>query len=925
MHRCYCGTPTCKGVIGTEGDVVKDDLSKVYFREPTIEEIGSALVDRRIRVFKSSDDKTVYSVALVKRYAGAEFLDDVMSLASNWKHNIIPCSYDEEKDLYEVEHEILSANSDPTAEMESTIQLKDDSWQVYCETDGMSEDQMKKEIFSIPKRRVSDFQGTSSVESSPLPPTSTPSPTSNIGSTSNSLSVSPNESAEQELDPTAPRRREYVITNQLLVKNIPHKFDENSLRRLFEERGSDGTPTSDLVSVDMFFFEDRTGWALIEMKTPAAAVASKKKLNNRPLGGNTLRVFTAGPKELESFRRGKTKVMYLQREGKIHTSETTTTQESDEANEAESVAEPLGSYPYGRRLNWVVSTKDAAESPSQAAGISAALEESLRTKFVKAILHLAKRLHLDRGDATSAIIALHRYFTFHPMSVNVETFAAAMLNFYLKAHCRKVEWKDYVNEVYNEKYGTSQDGENTSVLPPDSDQFRAIERQLVAAENELLEGLCFDVSGEYPYLLLEKLTTAKKKKLAPTLTLPPVEVQREAKHLIAETLRLRIWTHLPVECVVLSVVYLGAAAVEGVKFLSTLSPKLENLPETPSYLPMLDPNSQEHAMLLECATSLCSSLQDRWVRLAKNTKPAKQAKSSSSAEFDTERFAVSHEKRVSLKEVIRRLLDAWTSSNTLPVASPIISYSDQNSAEFVTFAQLRGITSSAQNADAEVVLATSVFKKEMASRVSGGGPSGSAGKQLAPTVDRLRTNDIAEVESIRKLTYLGSVSTEVKCDLAGRKIYLQPWPYREEESTFSETRGIVSAATRELSSAVSLHAMLPEKFVKLEGIVFPEERKELNADEDDDMVGLLSASATSIAASGSSGVVLDRLNNKKHYLSFEQPLHIYSGIFEAKVSLPLRLRKKVIFDMLTALVSLHDRAFVHRFVAASHRTFLRFL
>lgn len=852
---------------------------------------------------------------------------------------------------------------DPTIEdtRETVISLKEDGWQVYSPLDGLSEDQLTKEVFSIPKRRISDVQGTSSAETSPLPPTSTPSPSSNLASAATSVSISPNESGEREgADHELPmRKRDLPMSSKILVKNIPRKFDERTFRRLFDERkrvDHDGAGRSALVSIDLFFFEDNTGWALVELKSPEDALDYRTKLNNRPLGGSTLRVFTAGNSELDSFRRGKTKVLIRQREASRATDSSAHASDSngdskDSAPEGRS--EP---YPYGRKLNWLVSVNEVEESSSQRAGMSAALEESLRTKFVKGILHIAKRLHLDRGDATSAILALHRYFTFHPMPTNVEYHAAAMLYLFLKAHSRKVSWTDFVNEVYNEKYRTSQSDEK---LSPNSDNFRAQERHLVAAENELLDGLCFDLSGEDPYALLDVLTTAKNRKksssdstsvsTALSTPIPPADVQREAKHLVAETLRLRVWMHLPVECVVLSVAYLGAAVVEAMKLRSISSSKL-NLPSTPDYLPRLDPstNSLETVMLLDCASTICTSLKDRWARL-ENQKSSAESKNASNEEFDTERFAVSHDKPVAISELITRLLKAWISmpsASGSTTASPISS-SEKNS-EFITFDSLssslvtRRSTSRGdfkalsapvkrRDTNTESISASTVFRKKAVTRTpaTGGGPSGAAVKLVAPTVDRLHTTEITNVESIRKLTYLGDVSQDCKCLLAGQKLYLQPWPYREEVATFSATHGVASAAARELSVAITLQSTFPDKFVKLDGIVFPEEPKEQRqpgADGDVDMriSDLLAASVTSATTTDANGSVLpatlDRLDHKKHYLAFEQPLHIYSGIFEAKVGLPLRLRKKAIFDMLTALAALHDRNYVHRFVAPSHRT-----
>lgn len=54
-------------MIGTEGDTVKDDAPNGVFREPTKLETGAAIVNRRIRIFKSPDDHSLYYIATIKR------------------------------------------------------------------------------------------------------------------------------------------------------------------------------------------------------------------------------------------------------------------------------------------------------------------------------------------------------------------------------------------------------------------------------------------------------------------------------------------------------------------------------------------------------------------------------------------------------------------------------------------------------------------------------------------------------------------------------------------------------------------------------------------------------------------------------------------------------------------------------------------
>lgn len=66
--KCFCESANCKGIIGTEGDTVKDNTPRGVFREPKMHEIGAAIVNRRIRIFKSPDDHSLYYIATIKRY-----------------------------------------------------------------------------------------------------------------------------------------------------------------------------------------------------------------------------------------------------------------------------------------------------------------------------------------------------------------------------------------------------------------------------------------------------------------------------------------------------------------------------------------------------------------------------------------------------------------------------------------------------------------------------------------------------------------------------------------------------------------------------------------------------------------------------------------------------------------------------------------
>ncbi|EGZ04693.1 hypothetical protein PHYSODRAFT_343073, partial [Phytophthora sojae] len=527
------------------------------------------------------------------------------------------------------------------------------------------------------------------------------------------------------------------------------------------------------------------------------------------------------------------------------------------------------------------------------------------------IFHIAKGL---REDATSAIIALNRFFTFHAMPMEVDIYAATMLHLFLKAHARKVPWTAFVKEVYKAKHGAAAAERLTAASP----ELGVLKRHLVKAED--------------PYALLDLLTTRKSSKklislsqngftqqVTPFLSsLPPPEVQKEAKHLVAEALPLPIWTHTPVECVMLSVVYVSTAVTEALN-PSSASP----IARMPDFLPQLDlqANAAEARMLLECSLSICTPLNDRWLRLEKQSKASlqqKQTKDSDSSEFDMEQFVVSKDKKdVEISERIARLLKLWIN---VPATPMVPSNGVKN---FITLKAMGSSvpvpsTSTGQNCEAEsVISALSIFPKK------------SAANDAIVGDTRLHTDEIVKVESIRKRTFLGVISSEVNLDLAGQPVYLQSWPYLEQEVFFTEERGINEACLRELSAATTLSSLLPDRFMKLYGIIFPADRKDRQTNDsgaagskssstavDVDELDLLAATIDDDGNPLPEG--MDRLTRQKHYLAFEQPLHMFSGIFGAHPSLTPELRKKAIFDMLQSLSAVHDQGYVHRFVAPSH-------
>ncbi|KAG2783549.1 hypothetical protein PC129_g9628 [Phytophthora cactorum] len=915
--KCFCGAPSCKGVIGTQNETLQNAEAQTgYFRDPEKQEIGNALVGRRVRVFLSPEDKTEYDVQLIK-------------------------AYDEQQDRYEVE-DLLEPGGYETDENDTEeeqdaaekqyVQLKENGWQLYCPPG----DKEGAQVFAIPKRRILPASGDSrdpspKKETMSQSPVRTPSPVAMARLESSFNTQKRNEHGEL-LD-----REGKVVSNRLLVKFLPKEYDERGLRSLFISRKHPHA----LVSANVFNFLDGTGWALVELESYELASSFRRTLDRRNLVDKMLRVYQAGTKELENFRHQKTKVQMMRQAGMTDRSNTSPSEEKENVQEKRN--DP---YCFGRKLNWLV-TEDELKNLSVQQVLSASLEETLRVKYVKSIFHIAKGLRLDREDATSAIIALNRYFTFHTMPMEVDIYAATMLHLFLKAHARKVPWTAFVKEVYKAKHGSSAAERLTAASP----ELGVLKRHLVKAESELLEGLHYDVTGEDPYALLDLLTTRKSSKklvassqngyghqATPFLSsLPPPEVQKEAKHLVAEALPLPIWTHTPVECVMLSVVYVSAAVTEALSTSRTAPP----ISKIPDFLPQLDlqTNASEARMLLDCSLSICSQLKDRWVRLERQSKSAqqKQPKDANSNEFDMTEFDVSKDKKdVDISERIARLLKQWinlpapSSLPTIPSGLGTVStvsaalgmggYSTVTPSlnagkRFITFKAMGSSvpvpSSTSHSSDVDIISALSISPKKSA-----------AGTNDTNVGDvRLHTNDIVKVESIRKRAFLGVISSEVGFDLAGKPVYLQSWPYLEQEMFFTEERGINEACLRELSAATTLSSLLPDRFMKLCGILFPADRKDRQASDskagaDVDELDLLAATIDDDGNPLPEGI--DRLAQQKHYLAFEQPLHMFSGIFEAHVSLPSELRKKAIFDMLQSLAAVHDQGYVHRFVAPSH-------
>jgi RNA recognition motif-containing protein len=83
------------------------------------------------------------------------------------------------------------------------------------------------------------------------------------------------------------------MNNKLYVGNLPYSTDENALREIF---GAKGTVQSVKIVTDPHDGRSK-GFGFIEMETEEEADAAIQDLNGHEMGGRTLRVDKARPRE----------------------------------------------------------------------------------------------------------------------------------------------------------------------------------------------------------------------------------------------------------------------------------------------------------------------------------------------------------------------------------------------------------------------------------------------------------------------------------------------------------------------------------------------------------------------------------------------------------------------------------------------------
>ncbi|OQR88065.1 histone-lysine N-methyltransferase [Achlya hypogyna] len=748
--ECHCGEPTCKGFIGEEVPLPE---AQGVFKEPMADDTRFHLVGRKLRLFHSHRDDAPFIVTRV-------------------------VDYDPETNEHLVQ-------DDDSAEPRR-IDLTTTKHQVYLSFDGLSEDEIQKHIFSIPKlqrppvRKPTrwDVKTPVNIEA----PAASPPP-----------------------QPAIPARPSPPPAHKLLVKNLDKVCTEGYFRQMLGGRA--GT----LVSFDVFFFENGQGdgWALLEFSDAKVYDAMRARMDNRRLAGNIVRVTEATDRDVLHYEKTKLK-----------TARHAASQSPPQTTPPPLPADAPRSYGYGRNLSWLV--PDVGDSPSRRAGMSPAVESTLRDKCTAIILKVAKKLHCEREDNVAAVTLFYRYISINAMNAStVEWVAATCLHIVLKCHARSVDWAEFTTAIYEARYPTANS----------ADAAKLVGHHLLALEGAVLEGVRYDVSSQDPYSLLDFYIKRR--------TPVPPEVQKDAKYLLADSLAHTVWMQSSVEAIVLSVLYV-VLAHDSLRRQSRDAgdghPSRPHSRYPVDILPAVAPASFGvwSATTRNLIKFFCAKLED----------PAGYAKR------------------------LWARLEAWARDPDFAADDKARKYPPLNAL----------------------------------SRLPAAGD--------VKDTPKLLTTDVVGAVRIRKRSYLATIGNHVQNNLAGRDVYLQPWPYRDPEALVSETTGLIEAALQEMATVMNLYVHEPSLIFNLMGLVFPSPKstKKRRAALEVYDAGLRALSPTEEADDAV-------LQLDVHYLAFERPLHLFSSLLEAKVKIPYAIRKRAVLDLFRSVALCHDHNIVHRSIS----------
>ncbi|RHY04533.1 hypothetical protein DYB36_000610 [Aphanomyces astaci] len=632
------------------------------------------------------------------------------------------------------------------------------------------------------------------------------------------------------------------------------------LRRLL------GSHADTVVAIDLFFLDTSNfghiGWALLELSDPIVFEKMRSRFDNKPFVGNTVvRSFRATDQGISSFYRVKETT--IRRKHLVSTTDPkgTSSRPSSATGTRPPPPPPLPSLPnssrqpprrpgdgsspttndhtsnspmsiasemycIGRKLNWVVDSSSLRPlvSPSRKAGMSASVEAMLQSKCTKIMLNVVKMLKFNREDASTAIVLFHRYVSVHPMNVStVEWMAATCLHVVLKSHSRSLDWPAFVTAVYAAKY---HGGGSSSAAQPSADELERVEHHVLSMEAALLDGLRYDISSTDPFAMLDACFRGGNLD-------DDNRAHKFGKRLVSDSLTATsLWTHFPVECLVVAVLYIASAAAVSAN---------PDMPPPPPYLPRL-PRSHRHTFDAAVAPLLTLFEATRCTDLPRSV----------------------------LEERIRHFVDTQDAKDM-----PAIYFEPSN------------------------------------------WPSAYLAWQSSHQAVQLTATHMENVVAIRRRAFVARIKAVGVPwpDLAGRPVYLQPWPYKQPHHA---TRGMPEACLRELSTLVNVHARDTALFVTLIGIVFPTQPQRV-----DDLLVLPSPSkpnnndiAIDMFTDLFPGETADRtmppISTAKrpvddmHYLVFERPLHMLSTLLESTSDasiMSFATRKRIVFNLFRSVAN----------------------
>nr|CCA22203.1 histonelysine Nmethyltransferase putative [Albugo laibachii Nc14] len=465
---CHCNAANCSGFIGGKIDVLEDNIASKengYFREPLDTERGDVLVGKRLR--------------LPRDFAVSSF------------QNVIVRAFDRETNAYRVEcmdEETITSLS---------LSEYEGRWHVFCPLEGLSTDQIEKQVFSIPKRRIP----------APFPSKCDTKPSKSTISTS----------IKSRTD--RPRHPNRLLTPQILVKGIPQRCSSRTLHQLMSIHAKTFASNTDPIeSLELFFFPNLYGWALVTFASSEAANCILEKLDHRPLYDSTLSIQCVDREGVDAFFRAKERNLNAKPEA-TDVTDTSTTPDAEKAL-----------IVFGQRLHWLVPLKVDVHAP-------------VRTRCTRLILWIAQRLRLEKRVSASAVMLFHRFLHFHSAHVDkIEYMAIGVLHIALKASGKRYQWTEFVNAAYIGKglaisWRISIHHENLSrELLAETEEFRVFAAQITSCQCDILDTLRYDIYTDNVYavetpmdelLLLEAFQSAVWMHF-------PVDVVLQALHCISD-------------------------------------------------------------------------------------------------------------------------------------------------------------------------------------------------------------------------------------------------------------------------------------------------------------------------------------------------------------------------------------------------------